>query len=124
MEFLTEADFRDFSNPGVTSRQLLSPYNSRSSRVTITHVMVEPGGTQPRHTHPASEQIWIALSGDGELLLDGDETRPFRAGQVVRFEEGDVHGLQVTGETPFIYISVTSPPIDFSDIYASEQSGR
>jgi len=123
VEFLTETDFRDFSNPGVTSRQLLSPHNSRSSRVTITHVMVEPGGIQPRHIHPASEQTWVALSGDGELLLDGDETRPFRAGQVVRFEEGDVHGLQVIGETPFIYISVTSPPIDFSDIYASKKPG-
>ncbi|WP_151702255.1 cupin domain-containing protein [Nitrincola alkalilacustris] len=121
MEFLTEANFRDFVNPGVVSRQLLSPHNSRSSRVTITHVTVEPGGSQPRHAHPASEQIWIALSGEGMLLLDQDETLPFRAGQVVRFEEGDVHGLQVTGAMPFIYMSVTSPPLDFSDIYESEQ---
>jgi hypothetical protein len=32
MEFLTESDVKRLSNPGVVSRQLVSPYNSQSTR--------------------------------------------------------------------------------------------
>jgi hypothetical protein len=71
MEFFTETLFKTLANPGVASVQLLSPHNSRSTRLTVTRVTVEPGATQPRHVHDASEQVWIALSGSGRLLLDG-----------------------------------------------------
>jgi hypothetical protein len=49
MEFLTELDFKQLSNPGVVSLQVLSPRNSTSLRVTITRVTVAPGASQPRH---------------------------------------------------------------------------
>jgi len=54
------------------------------------------------------------------LLLGGEATLEFREGQVVRFEDGDVHGLKNTGHTPFKYMSITSPPINFSYAYKSE----
>ena len=117
MEFLTETEFRILANPGVASVQLLSPHNSGSTRLTITRVTVEPGATQPRHAHQTSEQVWVAVSGTGTLLLDGGAARPLVAGQVVRFADGDVHGLENTGLEPFIYLSITSPPIDFCGAY-------
>jgi quercetin dioxygenase-like cupin family protein len=118
MEFLTAVDFVRLSNPGVTSMQLLSPHNSRSARVTITRVHVQPGAMQPRHAHASSEQIWVALQGTGTLLLDGEETRPFTAGDVARFADGDRHGLHNTGDELFVYLAVTSPPINFDYAYA------
>jgi mannose-6-phosphate isomerase-like protein (cupin superfamily) len=117
MEFLTDQHFKVLSNPGVTSIQLLSPHNSLSERVTITRVVVESGHTQPRHAHESSEQIWIALSGRGTLLLQNEDTVEFREGQVVRFSDSDVHGFTNSGDVPFVYISVTSPPINFSYAY-------
>jgi len=39
---------------------------------------------------------------------------------VVRFAEGDMHGFKNTGAVEFIYMSVTSPPINFRRAY--EQS--
>lgn len=120
MEFLASDSFKRLSNPGVESTQLLSPHNSRSSRVTITSVTVAPGAEQPRHQHATSEQIWIAVEGEGTLLLQDLGTQPFERGQVVRFEDGDVHGFNNTGSVPFVYISVTSPPINFSYAYKSE----
>jgi mannose-6-phosphate isomerase-like protein (cupin superfamily) len=117
MELFGRADFKLLSNPGVESMQLLSPHNSTSSRVTITSVTVAPGAAQPRHRHQTSEQIWIAIEGSGTLLLDEDRTAHFEKGQVARFEDGDVHGFENTGDVPFVYISVTSPPIDFSYAY-------
>jgi len=117
LEFLTEKDFCKLSNPGVTSEQLLSPHNSGSQQVTITRVTVKPGVEQPRHSHEYSEQIWIAFSGRGMLLLDQEKTREFSPGDVVRFDKGDVHGLSVVGNDEFVYLSVTSPPLDFSSLY-------
>jgi quercetin dioxygenase-like cupin family protein len=122
MEFLTSDTFRILSNPGVTSTQLLAPYNSRSERVTLTRVMVSPGAIQKRHAHPASEQIWVAIAGHGELLIEGGRTQAIQAGDVVRFGDGEVHGFHNDSTDDFVYLSVTTPPIDFS--YAYKQEGQ
>jgi len=45
----------------------------------------------------------------------------FTAGDVVRFANNDVHGLLNDGDTEFIYISVTSPPIDFGYAYKNSE---
>ena len=76
MELLNDVDIVRLSNPGVVSEQLLSPHNSASTRVTITRVTVQVGASQPRHSHEGSEQIWIAISGSGNVWLSniGAET--------------------------------------------------
>ena len=117
MEFITTDQIRVLSNPGVTSLQLLSPHNSRSSRLTITRVTLQPGAVQPPHAHKASEQVWVAVSGSGDLLLAGGERRRFSAGEVARFADGDIHGCENTGSEAFVYMSVTAPPIDFGYAY-------
>lgn len=117
MEFISRESITELSNPGVVSRQLLCPGNSTGRRVTITQVRLEPGACQPRHTHETSEQIWYALSGTGRLLLADGQERTFAAGDVARFEDGDVHGLLNDSQEEFVYLSVTSPPIDFGYAY-------
>lgn len=81
----------------------------------------ESGATQPRHSHESSEQIWYAVKGRGVLLLADNEEKLFEAGDVVRFGDGDIHGLHNDSDEEFIYISVTSPPIDFG--YAYQKKG-
>lgn len=117
MEFIPGNRVRELVNPGVTSRQLLCPANSTSERITITEVHVSPGATQPRHTHASSEQVWYALVGASRLLLDHGEERAFSAGDIARFEDGDVHGLLNDSNSDFVYLSVTAPPIDFGYAY-------
>jgi quercetin dioxygenase-like cupin family protein len=117
LELLSIEDFKRLSNPGVISEQILSPHNSSSARITMTRVTVQPGATQPRHSHASSEQVWLAMAGAGMLLLANDEEREFSVGQLVRFSEDEVHGFRNTGAVPFVYLSVTSPPLDFSPAY-------
>lgn len=117
MEFIKSSDIRSLSNPGVVSRQLLNPENSDSRRVTVTEVHLEAGASQPRHTHDASEQIWYAVKGSGKPLLADDKEMPFAAGDVVRFADRDVHGMRNDGDSEFVYISVTAPPINFGYAY-------
>ncbi len=124
MEFIKSTEIRELSNPGVVSRQLLNPENSASEKVTVTEVHLDPGASQPRHTHESSEQIWYALKGKGSLLLADEEEKEFQAGDVVRFAAKDVHGLRNDGEGEFIYLSVTAPPIYFAYAYRDHGSRR
>lgn len=117
MEFINSENIKEFSNPGVVSRQLINPENSKGERVTITEVHLEVGAIQPRHKHDTSEQIWYAIKGSGKLLLADEKEMIFKAGDVVRFADNDIHGLLNDGDTEFVYISVTSPPIDFGYAY-------
>ena len=97
MELIRSASVETLSNSGVESRQLLFPENSSSTRVTITQVTVPPGTRNPPHRHKTSEQIWVALHGEGTLLLENERTESFSPGDVVRFEDGDAHGFHNTG---------------------------
>ena len=119
MELLRAAEVPSFSNSGVTFRQLLYPENSTSERMTITRVTVEPGARNPPHRHPTSEQVWV---GSGRLLPYDDRTEPFSAGDVVRFEDGELHGFENTGEGEFEYISATFPPLNFRQAYERDWS--
>ncbi len=121
MEFINSENTKEFSNPGVVSRQLINSENSKSERVTITEVHLEVGASQPRHRHDTSEQIWYAIQGSGKLLLADEKEMIFKAGDVVRFADNDIHGLLNDGNTEFVYISVTSPPIDFGYAYKDKK---
>ncbi len=120
MEIVRAGEVAILSNSGITSRQMLFPENSRSERVTITRVSVAPGARNPPHRHASSEQIWVALRGSGQLLLEDGKTLPFEEGDVVRFEDNDLHGFENTGGSDFEYLSVTSPPVNFRGAYAQE----
>jgi len=117
MELIRRDEVTMLSNSGVESHQLLFPENSPSSRVTITKVVVAPGAVNPRHRHETSEQVWVALSGAGTLLLDDERALPIQEGDVVRFADGDMHGFKNTGSCAFVYIAVTSPPINLRRAY-------
>ena len=123
MEMIRRDEVVALTKSGVTSEQLLFPENSRSTRVTVTRVTVPPGATQPRHAHAQSEQIWVALRGMARLLLEGSTVESFREGDTVRFSEGDVHGLENSGPESFVYLAVTSPPINFRSAYAADAAG-
>ena len=120
MEIINSEKIKEFSNPGVVSRQLINPENSESKRVTITEVHLNVGASQPRHKHDASEQIWYAVQGTGKLLLANDKEMIFNAGDVVRFADNDIHGFLNDGDIEFVYISITSPPIDFGYAYEAK----
>ena len=124
MQFIDKESIIELSNPGVISKQLLNPDNSKSRNVTITEVHLDIGAVQPRHTHEFSEQIWYAVKGKGKLLLSDNTEKDFKAGDVVRFEEKEIHGLRNSGSDELVYISVTSPPINFEYAYKNKKSGE
>ena len=117
MTIFRKEELTELSNPGVVSRQLLTPDSAPEARVTLTEVRLDPGAVQPRHVHEASEQIWYAVRGIGTLLLADGREAPFRRGDVVRFAPGEIHGLRNAEGGDFVYFSVTSPPLRFDGAY-------
>ena len=120
MELIRAENMTTLRNSDVESRQLLVKGNSGSTRLTITRVTMVAGAVNPRHRHERSEQVWILLCGEATLLLPDGQTDVLRAGDVVRFAENDIHGLQNCGTTPVEYIAVTSPPVDFTKSYVQD----
>jgi mannose-6-phosphate isomerase-like protein (cupin superfamily) len=117
VEILSHKDSTTLQNPGVTSIQLLWPRNSPSARMTITRVTVAPGAAQPRHSHVASEQVWIVENGSAILLLESGREQPICLGEIIRTPAGEIHGVRNDTLTPFTYLSITHPPIDFGAAY-------
>lgn len=120
MVFIIQKDIISLDSDFQVFHQLLWNENSISERVTITKVHVYPGKANKKNKHKTSEQIWIAIKGNGTLLLDNDKTKEFKEEDVVRFEDGDTHGIINNSDSEFIYISVTTPPINFRYAYKDE----
>lgn len=121
---LTSANFARLENPGTVSEQIVWPHNAPGAHMTITRVTMQPGAISPRHSHASSEQTWLIEAGEATLLKDGGQTEPLRVGDVVRTPPGDVHGVENTGDEPFVYLAVTSPPQDFTTAYERGRDDR
>jgi len=117
MQHIKRNDIPVLQNSGVSSEQLLFPETSPEAKATITRVTVPVGKMNPRHSHEHSEQVWVVLSGHGTLLLEGTNDTRVEYGDVLRFAPGDVHGFFNSGEDPFVYMSVTTPPLNFRSAY-------
>jgi mannose-6-phosphate isomerase-like protein (cupin superfamily) len=100
-----------------TSRQLVWPGDAPDARVSVTRVTVARGGEQPRHAYADAEQIWIIEQDPAELLLTDDRSCPVEAGEVARTPAGETHGLRNSGSEPFVYVAITTPPVDFRGAY-------
>ncbi len=71
---------------------------------------VEPGQRIGMHRHPAGQDTWIVLSGEGEYFTHpGAAPQRLRPGMVAVAATGDWHGALNTGTVPLKFVSVVSP---------------
>lgn len=73
---------------------------------------VAPGGYTPRHSHPYEHEVFV-LEGQG-VVLDGDRSRPLKAGDVVFVAPDDVHQFKNTGASPMKFICLV--PNSYKDL--------
>lgn len=93
-------------HPEAPVRRILS----ESVEQVVVAWQIEPGQRLQAHRHPAGQDTWIVLEGEGLYQSDEAGTRTqVRAGQVVIAPPGAVHGLENTGDVPFKFLSVVSP---------------
>ena len=70
---------------------------------------VPPGEEVPAHYHPATDDVWIVLEGEGEYYLGNGETYPLKPGIVALAEKEQIHGVRVTGDKALVFVAISAP---------------
>jgi quercetin dioxygenase-like cupin family protein len=87
-------------NPGIkrtiVERKDVSVPNREA---VIARVELAPGASAGRHTHPG-EEISYVIAGEGELLIEGQPPRRFKAGDGFVVPSGAIHDARNTGTVP------------------------
>ncbi|WP_262179780.1 cupin domain-containing protein [Haloarcula laminariae] len=72
---------------------------------------VEPGRSVggPENYHTESDQWLFVVSGSGLATVDGEEKR-IDAGDLLRIEAGERHGIENDGDEPLETVNFYTPP--------------
>lgn len=71
----------------------------------IEWASVPPGGLSGEHLHTRTEEVYVILSGRGEVCLNGDPTR-VTAGDMILTTTGTRHSLRNVGDTPLDWLVI------------------
>ena len=100
------------------SSDFMQPSDGEPIRSVVTETVeavvvawhVKPGQRIAAHVHPAGQDTWTILSGQGEYQIEASGTsRLISTGDVVVAQTGCVHGVYNSGVEPLTFISVVSP---------------
>ena len=83
--------------------------------VSISGIAEIPaGGTAGRHTHPGIELGYV-MEGEGELLVEGQQARPIKAGDSWVIPAGTAHDAKASAGKPLkvlaVYVVDKSKPL-------------
>ncbi|WP_324665599.1 cupin domain-containing protein [Haloarcula sediminis] len=72
---------------------------------------VEPGHSVggPENYHPDSDQWLFVVGGTGLATVDGEDER-IEAGDLLRIEAGERHGIENDGDKPLETVNFYTPP--------------
>ncbi|WP_447002175.1 cupin domain-containing protein [Saccharothrix isguenensis] len=84
---------------------LASRRDLRGEWEAVELARVPAGGMSGEHRHTRTEEVYFIVTGEGEMLLDG-EPHEVRAGSVVLTGLGTVHGLRNTGDDDLDWITI------------------
>jgi quercetin dioxygenase-like cupin family protein len=87
-------------NPGIKRTVVFTGDVSVPGReARIASVEIAPGANAGHHTHPGDEITYV-MEGQGELLIDGEPTLKFKAGEGFVVKAGLKHDARNTGTQP------------------------
>ncbi|MFG2824038.1 cupin domain-containing protein [Kitasatospora sp. NPDC048365] len=69
---------------------------------------IPPGGVSGEHLHTRTEEVYVLLTGHGEITLDG-RPHPVRAGDAVLTGLGTRHGLRNLGDEALEWLVIEMP---------------
>ncbi|MGC4001588.1 MAG: cupin domain-containing protein [Anaeromyxobacter sp.] len=72
----------------------------------VSFGLLQPGQVYPFfHAHKQNEELYVFLSGQGELLVDGERI-PVSAGSAVRIAPPALRSWRATGPEPLAYLCI------------------
>jgi mannose-6-phosphate isomerase-like protein (cupin superfamily) len=100
---------RNERGEGQVSHLLLAEGQFASRRLCVTWVECQPGSQQALHRHLTHEQVYVIISGRGQMLVGGEE-REVRERTLVFIPPGAEHAIRNDGPELLVYLSATTPP--------------
>lgn len=89
-----------------------------TSTLEMLLTVAEPG-TKP-HKHLLSDHVIYVLKGMGEVRLD-EIKEPVTEGDLVLIPAGVTHAIVKTGREEFLFLDLSSPPLDPKDTVLPER---
>jgi mannose-6-phosphate isomerase-like protein (cupin superfamily) len=90
--------------PGLPAGLTWKEFESSVAPFSFAVFTVEPGCASPADTH-AVREIWLVVSGTGELTVDGTASR-VSAGDAVYLESMRTHQVRNDGDLPLLVHSM------------------
>ncbi len=91
-------------------RELLHPANDGvNPGFSVAYAVVEPGGATVPHRLKTSTEVYYVIDGRATVHV-GDEVRAVEPGCVVHIPPGTVQWVENTGDIPFRFLCIVSPP--------------
>lgn len=115
---------RDRSAPfttkdGSTIRSLLDLANAPVRNQSLAEATLPPGTHTQPHRHPATEEFYYVLRGEGLMRVDKDE-QEVGPGDAILIPPGASHTLANTGAGDLIILCCCAPPYSHEDTILEE----
>ena len=97
------------SEHGEIVRELLGSAVGGGLQHSIAHITIPPGKAALKHYHPVVEESYYILTGQGRMVVDGEEKMLF-AGDTIAIPLNAIHQIFNDSETDLIFLAVCAPP--------------
>jgi mannose-6-phosphate isomerase-like protein (cupin superfamily) len=115
-----EVRSRDLAEPfttadGSTIRVLLDAGLGGARNQSLAEATLVPGQATERHYHAETEEIYVVLTGRGEMELDG-ERRAVAPGEAILIPPGAWHQIRA-GDAELRFLCCCAPPYRDADTF-------
>jgi mannose-6-phosphate isomerase-like protein (cupin superfamily) len=97
------------SEHGEIVREALGQAAGGASAHSLAHITLPPGKAALKHYHPATEESYFILSGQGRMIVDG-EARTVVPGDAIAIPPNAVHEIINDSEDLLMFLAVCVPP--------------
>ena len=99
---------------GSEIRELLAHRNSCIRNQSLAEARLPVGGQTTPHYHPATEEIYYIVSGQGRMRI-GADTSEVVPGDAIAIPPGQTHQIENTGDESLVFLCCCAPGYEHAD---------
>jgi mannose-6-phosphate isomerase-like protein (cupin superfamily) len=95
-------------------REIMAPRNSSVRRQSLAEATLAPGAATEAHSHPATEEIYYVLRGEGVMAIE-DERRQVGPGDAIGILPGQRHQIRNAAAEDLVFLCCCVPAYEDAD---------
>ncbi len=114
---IAEVNWREFPDHhgGALSKPLVMPETAGAKHIDYRISMYQPMAYVKLHKHKVQEQVYHVIEGEGLMQIAG-ERRVVRKHDFIFLPPGVEHSIENTGLVDLVFLVVTSPVTDTTEV--------